>query len=76
MSRPWIHDKPLKSRKAPAMTDVLDGVRDHYRATGLTERLKTVLTVLGPEDQLLTPQQLEGRLGILTAVFEAASIKI
>ncbi len=40
------------------MTDVLDGVRDHYRATGLTERLKTALTVLGPEDQRLTPQQL------------------
>jgi sarcosine/dimethylglycine N-methyltransferase len=40
------------------MTDVLDGVRDHYRATGLTERLKTALTALGPEHQLLTPQQL------------------
>ncbi|MFC3650094.1 class I SAM-dependent methyltransferase [Dyella humi] len=40
------------------MSDVLDGVRDHYRATGLTERLKTVLAVLGPEDQQLTPQQL------------------
>ena len=40
------------------MDDVLDGVRDHYRATGLTERLKTALAALGPEDQLLTPQQL------------------
>ena len=40
------------------MTDVLETVRDHYRATGLTERLKTVLAVLGPEDQPLTPQQL------------------
>jgi sarcosine/dimethylglycine N-methyltransferase len=40
------------------MTDGLDGVRNHYRATGLTERLKTALTVLGPEDQQLTPQQL------------------
>ena len=40
------------------MTDVLDDVRDHYRATGLTERLKTALTVLGPEDLQLTPQQL------------------
>ena len=40
------------------MTDVLDGVRDQYRATGLTERLKTALTALGPEDQRLTPQQL------------------
>ncbi len=40
------------------MTDVLDGVRDHYRATGLTERLRTALTVLGPEDRLLTPLQL------------------
>jgi ubiquinone/menaquinone biosynthesis C-methylase UbiE len=40
------------------MTDALDGVRDHYRATGLTGRLKIALTVLGPEDQRLTPQQL------------------
>src|SRR5260370_32643995 len=40
------------------MIDVLDGVRDHYRATGLTERLKTALAGLGPEDQQLTPQQL------------------
>jgi sarcosine/dimethylglycine N-methyltransferase len=40
------------------MTDVLDGVRDHYRATGLTERLKAALAALGPEDQPLTPQQL------------------
>ena len=40
------------------MTDALDGARDHYRATGLTERLKTALTVLGPEDRLLTPLQL------------------
>jgi sarcosine/dimethylglycine N-methyltransferase len=41
-----------------AMTDALDGVREHYRATGLTDRLKIALTVLGPEDQPLTPQQL------------------
>ncbi|MCX4144573.1 MULTISPECIES: class I SAM-dependent methyltransferase [Paraburkholderia] len=40
------------------MTDALDGVRDHYRATGLTERLKMALTVFGSEDQRLTPQQL------------------
>ncbi|SOE98225.1 Methyltransferase domain-containing protein [Burkholderia sp. OK233] len=40
------------------MTDALDSVRDHYRATGLTERLKMALTVFGPEDQRLTPQQL------------------
>jgi ubiquinone/menaquinone biosynthesis C-methylase UbiE len=40
------------------MTDVLDGVRDHYRATGLTERLKTALMAFGPEDQPLTPEQL------------------
>jgi sarcosine/dimethylglycine N-methyltransferase len=39
------------------MTDVLDGVRDHYRATGL-ERLKTALAAFGAEDQPLTPQQL------------------
>ena len=40
------------------MTDELDGVRAHYRATGLTDRLKAALAALGPEDQLLTPQQL------------------
>src|SRR5690349_15498073 len=40
------------------MIDVLDGVRRHYRATGLTERLKAALTVFGPEDQPLTYQQL------------------
>ena len=40
------------------MTEVLDEVRDNYRATGLTERLKTVLATLGPENQRLTPQQL------------------
>jgi sarcosine/dimethylglycine N-methyltransferase len=40
------------------MTDVLDGVRDHYGATGLIERLKAALDVLGSEDQRLAPQQL------------------
>jgi sarcosine/dimethylglycine N-methyltransferase len=40
------------------MNDVSDGVRDHYRATGLTGRLKTALAALGPEHQRLTPQQL------------------
>jgi SAM-dependent methyltransferase len=40
------------------MTDMLDDVRDHYRATGLSERLKKALAVFGPEDQQLTPQQL------------------
>jgi sarcosine/dimethylglycine N-methyltransferase len=42
------------------MNDNLDGVRDHYRAAGLTERLKTALAVFGPADQRLTPQQLAG----------------
>lgn len=37
------------------MTDVLDGVREHYRATGLVARLKSAL---GPDHQRLTPQQL------------------
>lgn len=37
------------------MTDAIDGVRDHYRATGLVERLRSAL---GPEQQRLTPQQL------------------
>jgi sarcosine/dimethylglycine N-methyltransferase len=42
------------------MKDDVDGVRDHYRATGLTERLKAALAVFGPEDLRLTPQQLAG----------------
>ena len=40
------------------MTDELDRVRDHYRATGLTERLKTALAVFGPEEERLKPEQL------------------
>jgi sarcosine/dimethylglycine N-methyltransferase len=40
------------------MNDALEGVRDHYRAIGLTERLKTALAVFGPEQQRLLPQQL------------------
>jgi sarcosine/dimethylglycine N-methyltransferase len=43
-----------------AMTDILDDVRDHYRATGLTERLETALAAFGPEEQRLTPHQLAG----------------
>src|SRR5262244_2441036 len=41
-----------------ATTDVCDGVRDHYRATGLTERLKLALRTFGPDEQRLTPQRL------------------
>jgi len=40
------------------MIDVLDDIRDHYRATGLTERLKAALAALGPQDERLTPQRL------------------
>ena len=40
------------------MSDGLDGVRDHYRAIGLTGRLKAALAPLGPEHQRLKPQQL------------------
>jgi ubiquinone/menaquinone biosynthesis C-methylase UbiE len=40
------------------MTDVLDAVQDHYRVTGLTDRLKTALAVFGPGEQRLMPQQL------------------
>jgi len=45
-------------KRNAAMTDVLDGVRDHYRASGLVERLKTALTAFGPDEQRLVPQQL------------------
>ncbi|RUU59992.1 class I SAM-dependent methyltransferase [Mesorhizobium sp. M2C.T.Ca.TU.009.01.2.1] len=40
------------------MTDELDRVRDHYRASGLTDRLKTALAVFGPQEQRLKPGQL------------------
>lgn len=40
------------------MSHTLDGVRDHYRANGLTDRLRTALATFGPESQRLTPQQL------------------
>jgi sarcosine/dimethylglycine N-methyltransferase len=40
------------------MTRAVDGVRDHYGATGLTERLKIALTAFGPEEQRLAPEQL------------------
>lgn len=40
------------------MTDILDDVRDHYRATGLTARLKATLAALGPDDRLLGSRQL------------------
>lgn len=40
------------------MSDGLDDVRDHYRATGLTERLKAALSALGPGEERLLPQQL------------------
>lgn len=40
------------------MTDTLDGVRAHYRATGLVERLKDALAPLGPETRQLAPGQL------------------
>ena len=40
------------------MNDALEGVRSHYRATGLNERLKAALAVFGPEKQRLSPEQL------------------
>lgn len=40
------------------MNDALDGVREHYRATGLAERLKTALDGRWPPDQRLVPEEL------------------
>jgi SAM-dependent methyltransferase len=60
------------------MTDILDGVSNHYRATGLTERLKTVLSAFGSAEQQLTPQQLAGldqfHTGGLPATVELAKL--
>ncbi len=56
------------------MTDALDAARDHYRAAGLTERLKAALGPgLAQLSANLGRNLMEGRLGILTAVFEAVS---
>lgn len=43
------------------MTDALDDVRDHYHAPALTERLKTALMALAPDERRLTPQCPSGR---------------
>lgn len=40
------------------MNDMTDAARDHYRADGLTGRLREALAPLGPEEQILTPQRL------------------
>src|SRR5579871_5613881 len=40
------------------MNDMMDGVRDHYRATGLTGRLQAALSVFGPDNRRLTSEQL------------------
>jgi sarcosine/dimethylglycine N-methyltransferase len=50
--------KRPEARRNVAMTDVLDGVRAHYGAAGLTERLKTALAAFGPGEPTLTPPQL------------------
>ena len=40
------------------MTEIIDGVRDHYRAIGLAERLQAALAPLGSPGQVLLPEQL------------------
>ena len=40
------------------MIDALDDVRNHYHGPALTERLKTALMALAPDERRLTPQQL------------------
>jgi SAM-dependent methyltransferase len=42
------------------MNDVLEQVRDHYDAIGLTERLKAAVAGFGPEKEQPTPRQLAG----------------
>jgi sarcosine/dimethylglycine N-methyltransferase len=60
------------------MTDGFDAMRNRYRATGLTEWTKTALTVLGSDDQPLTPQQLgaldQFHTRALAATAEAATL--
>ncbi len=42
------------------MDDLLEHVRGHYDAVGVTERLKEALVGFGPEEQKLAPRQLAG----------------
>jgi cyclopropane fatty-acyl-phospholipid synthase-like methyltransferase len=40
------------------MTDLISKVREHYSATGLTNRIKAALMAIAPETQALTVAQL------------------
>ena len=40
------------------MTDIINKVREHYSATGLTDRIKAALMTIAPESQALTVAQL------------------
>jgi SAM-dependent methyltransferase len=40
------------------MTDTINKVREHYSATGLTDRIRAALTTIAPEHQALTVAQL------------------
>ena len=40
------------------MTDTINKVREHYSATGLTDRIRAALTTIAPERQALTVAQL------------------
>jgi ubiquinone/menaquinone biosynthesis C-methylase UbiE len=54
--KPWSQGKRLRGTKS--MADALESVREQYRAAGLKERIRSALAALGPEDQILTPEQL------------------
>jgi SAM-dependent methyltransferase len=41
-----------------AMPDITTKVRDHYNATGLTERIQSALATIAPEEETLTVAQL------------------
>jgi hypothetical protein len=40
------------------MTDTTTKVREHYSIAGLTDRIKSVLTTIAPEEQTLSFSQL------------------
>jgi 2-polyprenyl-3-methyl-5-hydroxy-6-metoxy-1,4-benzoquinol methylase len=60
------------------MTDTTAKVREHYNATGLTDRIKSVLTTIAPEGQILTvaplaPRPIPYRGSLATAELAAAA---
>src|SRR5436305_4650039 len=54
----WYRAVPRFSRRTVVTDTTTTKVREHYRATGLTDRIKSALATITPEGQTLTVAQL------------------